>query len=182
MCLKHTNIGGAMKKFLWNIIIIVYVIFAIFVTVCLLSYNKYKVTEFGTYSLIIIDSNSIKGDFEKGSLLIIDGDVEPEIGEKTFFYNTSSQNEITLAEVKNKEVITSTETTYTFDGDKLVSSEHIIGSTATAKVLPHVGTILGIVESKWGYLFLIVLPSLLAFLYEVTKAIEEIKDNKGKEE
>lgn len=171
-----------MKKFFSNLFIIIYAIFAIFITICLLSYNEYKVTEFGNYSFIIIDSNDIKGDFQKGSLVIVDKDEEPEVGEKAFFYNSARQNEITLAEVKIKEATTDTETTYTFEGDKMISDDYMIGSTAHATELPKVGTVLGIVESKWGYLFLVVLPSLIAFLYEITKAVEDFKNSKEVEE
>lgn len=171
-----------MKKFFSNLIIIVYAIFAIFLTVCLLSYNDYKVTEFGNYTLVIIDSNDIKGSFEKGSLVIVDTDEKPEIGEKAFFYNTSNKNEISLAEVKNKETISEIETTYTFAGDKLVSTAHMIGSTEHATEIPYLGTVLGIAASKWGYLFLVVLPTLLAFLYEITKVVEDIKNNKDEDE
>ena len=168
-----------MKKFFSNLLIIIYAIFAIFLTICLLSYNEFKVTEFGNYSLIIIDSNDIKGDFEKGSLVIVDTDEDPEIGEKAFFYNTSNKNEISLAEVQNKEVVSDVETTYTFAGDKLVSTAHMIGSTEHTTVIPYLGTVLAITASKWGYLFLVVLPTLLAFLYEITKVIEDIKNSKN---
>jgi len=170
-----------MKKFFSSLFIIIYAIIAIFVTVCLLSYNDYKVTEFGNYSLIIIDSNEIKGDFEKGALVIVDKDNAPEIGDKAFFYNVLGKNEITLAEVANKQEYKNSETTYTFGEDVLVSESSIIGSTKGAKAIPYAGTVLGILESKWGYLFLIVLISLLAFLYEVSKAIEDIKDAKREE-
>ena len=170
-----------MKKFFLNLLIIIYAIFAIFLTICLLSYNEFKVTEFGNYTLVIIDSNEIKGDFEKGSLVIVDTDEEPEIGEKAFFYNTSNKNEISLAEVKNKEKISEIETTYTFSGDKLVSTAHMIGSTEHVTVIPKLGTILGVAASKWGYLFLVVLPTLLAFLYEITRVVEDIKEGKNKD-
>lgn len=170
-----------MGKFFSNIFIILYTVCAIAVTVCLLSYNEYKVTEFGNYSLIIVDSNDIKGDFEKGSLVIVDRDEEVEVGEKAFFYNTSKQYEIALADVIGVEEISEEETTYTFRGGKMISSTYMIGSANDATVIPTLGTILGIVESKWGYLFLVVLPSLLAFLYEITKAVEEVKSSKDDE-
>lgn len=171
-----------MKKFFSNTLVVIYAVFAIFITICLLSYNDYKVTEFGNYSLIIIDSNDIKGDFKRGSLAIVDMDEEPKVGEKTFFYNTANKNEIALAEVKNKEKLSEKETTYTFEGNKLVSSAYIIGSVENTTAIPVLGTILGIVESRWGYLFLVVLPSLLAFLYEITKVVESVKNDRESSE
>ncbi len=167
-----------MKKFISNLFIILYAVIAIFVTVCLLSLNDYQVTEFGNYSLIIIDSNDIKGDFKKGSLVIVDKDNKPEIGDKAFFYDVLGNKEITLAEVKNKQEYRNSETTYTFEGDYLVSGNSLAGSAKDAVEIPHAGTILSILESKWGYLFLVVLISLLAFLYEITRAVEDIRESR----
>ena len=48
-----------MKKLIRNIFIIVYAIIAILVTVCLLSYNEYKVSEFGSNSLLLINTNKL---------------------------------------------------------------------------------------------------------------------------
>lgn len=43
------------------------------------------------------------------------------------------------------------------------------------------GTVLKVLESKWGFLLLIVFPSLIAFLYEITELFSELKDKKRKE-
>ena len=48
-----------MKKILSNILFVIYVVIAVFVTVCLLSYNDFKVTEFGDYSLVIITDDEM---------------------------------------------------------------------------------------------------------------------------
>ncbi len=44
-------------RILLNCLITVWLIVAIFVTICLLSYNEFKVTTFGSTSLFIIDSD-----------------------------------------------------------------------------------------------------------------------------
>ena len=44
-----------MKKAVVNLIIILYVIIAIGTTICLLTYNEYKVSVFGDKTLIIIN-------------------------------------------------------------------------------------------------------------------------------
>ena len=59
-----------MKKVISNLIFIIYLIIAIFVTVCLLSYNDYKVTEFGDTSLIIVSDKKMQPDYNKGDLVI----------------------------------------------------------------------------------------------------------------
>ena len=61
-----------MKKLIRNIFIIVYAIIAILVTVCLLSYNEYKVSEFGSNSLLLINTNKLSDEYKKGDLVIAD--------------------------------------------------------------------------------------------------------------
>ena len=54
-----------------------------------------------------------------------------------------------------------------------------MGTTKTATKIPTVGSVLGALESKWGFLFLIVLPALLLFFYQISVVISEIKENKA---
>ena len=55
-------------KFIFGVIGSIYLLFAIFVTVCLLCYNEYKVTQFGDKSFIIIDDKS--DEYTSGDLVI----------------------------------------------------------------------------------------------------------------
>lgn len=171
-----------MKKFIRNLIIIVYAAVAIGVTICLLLYNEYKVSEFGNYSLVIINNNDLSPDFIKGDLVIIDRSKKIEVGEEAFFYNTYAK-EIAISKTKiiNAEEVTEIETTYTLDGGKLLSSQYIIGPVSASVKYSKIGTALGIIESKWGFLLLIVLPSLIAFLYEIAAVIMEFKGGKKEE-
>ena len=168
-----------MKKTITNIIFIIYVVIAVFVTICLLSYNQFKVTEFGDYSLVIVTDDEMAPDFNKGDLIIVDKSQEVLPGDKAFFYDTyNRQIEIRLGEVNDLERVTETESTYTFDGDHKVSSEYVLGGENTASVIPVAGTILSVLESKWGFLFLIVLPVLLMFFHQITVVIADLKNSK----
>ena len=89
-----------MKRVLGNIVFVIYAAIAVFVTICLLSFNDYKVSEFGDTSLLIIDSNQVEPYFEKGDLAIINKNDSIEEGDAIFFYNTYSPDmQITIAEV-----------------------------------------------------------------------------------
>lgn len=168
-----------MKKTILNTIFVVYVIIAVFVTICLLSYNQFKVTEFGNDSLVIVDDNELAPDFNKGDLVIVDKSIDVLPGDKAFFYDTyDRQIEIMLGEVVDLEKVTETETTYTFEGERKISSEYVIGGEKGISVIPGVGAVLGVLESKWGFLFLIVLPALLAFFYQITVVISDIRNSK----
>ena len=67
------------------------------------------------------------------------------------------QIEIKLGTIEAFETVTNKETTYTLEGERKISSQYVLGPAETAEVIPGVGTVLGILESKWGFLFLIVL-------------------------
>ena len=168
-----------MKKTITNVIFIIYVVIAVFVTICLLSYNQFKVTEFGNYSLVIVTDNEMIPDYNKGDLLILDKSVPVFTGDKAFFYDTyNRQIEVKLGKVQDLEKVTETESTYTFEGDHKVSSEYVLGGEVSASAIPVAGTVLSILESKWGFLFIIVLPALLMFFHQIMVVIGDIKDSK----
>ena len=173
-----------MKKVLGNIILAIYAVIAVFTTVCLLSYNEFKVTEFGDNSLILVTNEELSPDFENGDLVIVNGSNKDEIkvGDKVFFYREDSREvEICLGTVNDVQVISSSEATFTFDGDYIISDEYVIGSSDNVTVIPVVGTILSVLESKWGFLFLIIFPVLIAFIYEIVAVYTEIKESKKEE-
>ena len=171
-----------MKKKFLNFIFTIYIIVAVFATICLLSYNSYKVTEFGNKSLVIISDNELLPELKKGDLVIVDKNELILTGHKAFFYQTYNRNiEISLGNVQKIEKVNSTETTYTFDGDKSVSSEYVLGPLEGSSVIPMAGTVLSILESKWGFLFLMVFPVLLLFINQITKVFADIRESSKEE-
>ncbi len=167
-----------MKKVISNLIFIIYLIIAIFVTVCLLSYNDYKVTEFGDTSLIIVSDKKMQPDYNKGDLVIVEKSDEIKAGDKAFYYDTYNQQiKVKLGTIEDIEEVSESQINYMIDdGEHKISSEYVIGLASEASVMPNVGTILGIVESKWGFLFLIVLPALLAFVNQAMVVAAGIKE------
>lgn len=171
-----------MKKIIGNIVFVIYAVIAIFVTICLLSFNNYKISEFGQYSLLIIDSNQLEPEYNRGELVFVNKKDVIKEGDKIFFYNTYSPDiEVSLAEVTDIDQSKPTEKIYELNGEIKISDQYVIGPTNTTTSIPVVGTILGILESKWGFLFLIVFPSLVAFLYELYIVGMEIKNYKKTE-
>ena len=70
--------------------------------------------------------------------------------------------------------------TFSIDGNYQVVHENVIGTSKNEVVIGKVGGILKILESKWGFLFIIVFPSLLAFLREIRELILELTNKKDR--
>lgn len=169
---------------LLSILVWIWFLIAVFVTICLLSYNEFKVTTFGKYSFIIMDSDELEPRFKEGDLLVVkrNADNKINIGDEVFYYNTSKDSDVMIFtdEVEAKEEITKTETTYTLNNSR-VSGDYVIGSLDSTKSYPHLGTILGILTSKWGFMFLVIFPTLFAIIYEIMMIIDLTK-NKNEED
>ena len=115
--------------------------------------------------------------FKKGDLVIADKKSKVITGRRAFFYTTSDRKvEIKLATVEAIKEVTNNEKTYTLEGGTEISSEYLIGTEDGTEIIPTVGQILMVLESKWGFLFLIVMPSLILFIYQISVVISEIKN------
>ncbi len=170
-------------KILLGVIIAIYLTVVIFLTVCLLNYNKYNITEFKNSSLIIVEDDALAPKYTKGNLVVVKKSKPEEIkvGDEIFFYNTyENQVSVSYTEVIATEKITEEETTYTLKGDKKLSSSNVIGKGEGSKVYKSAGKTLKTLSSRWGYLFCIVVPILLAFIYEIYAVVKEIKHPKEK--
>ena len=84
-----------------------------------------------------------------------------------------------INKILEKETITKEESTFVVDGDHAVSSEYVIGTARTSKTYSKLGTILGILESRFGFLFMIIFPILILFIYEIYVVIKELKESRN---
>ncbi len=172
-----------MKKFLkilGGILFIPYILIVIVVTICLLNYNKYGVTELGSRTLIIVKDEALNPTCQKGDLLIVEKKENDTIKKEDsiFFYEQDKESKtviINLAKVLNTRKVTNKETTFTIEGNYEYSSEYVIGTTKDTKIYHNLGSILNILESRWVFLLVIILPILFIFLYELYEFILEVK-------
>lgn len=159
-------------KILLIVFLILYLTLEVFVTVCLLNFNEQRITEIGNTSLLIVDEG-FSEEYEKGDLLIVkkgDGS-EVNVTDMIFFYNPGENFVINYAEVEN--VLESNDYyTYIIGGDYNVYYDHYIGNDVTQ--LKGVGTILAILESQLGFLILIILPTMIAVIFEIYAIVMEV--------
>ena len=172
-------------KIIRNILIGIWFVIAIFVTACLLSYNDFKVSTFGKTSLLIIDNDEMEPEFNEGDLLVIkrNSDAKINVGDQVFYYNSAMNTStlVFLGDVEEKQAVSKTDSTFTIEGSK-VSGEYVIGSTDNAKVYHNAGKFLGVITSRWGFMFFILFPMLFAIIYEIMMIVDSAKKDKKEEE
>lgn len=167
-----------MKRAIGTILFVVYSIIAIGVTVLLLSYNEYNVSEIGGYTVYIVNDDALEPEYEQGSILLIESTSDKHVqeGDEIFLYKVinSQEFEFVSATLTGKQQ-QGNRITYTVNDTDNYDSSYFIGKADDTKVIEGWGTLLSILESKWGYLFCIVIVSLLLFLQEVFDLMIEIK-------
>ena len=139
-------------------------------------YNDYNITVINGKSIISLKSDY--DDLNKGSLVVVkDNDIS--VGDKVFYYEANGSDVgVNLRSVKNINKINASESTYTLDNDKVITKDFIIGTKNNAKVYPVIGGILLLLESKWGFIGIVILPVAVCFIFEIYTLVKEFKPKK----
>ena len=160
------------------LIVAVYMVVAVFLTVCLLNYNKYHITELGKKSLIIVSDDDLEPKYVKNDLVVVYKNNNEDIksGDYVFFYNAyQNQVSVNLGKIIKSTRVNEKEYTYTLEGNLEVSSQYVIGKSETSKAYSNMGLVLKVLESRLGFLLIIILPILVLFIYQIYAVILEIK-------
>ena len=156
------------KKVIVKIIICLYVALAAFTTFSLLKYNKQHLTEFN--NKIIIKLNNNVGKYKKGSLLIINKNNNFSTEDNVFYCQLKKKK----CNVKYGNINTIISDDYIINNE-VISEKLLIGTDKNVITIPYIAYPMQVLESRWGYLLLIVMPILVGFIYEVYIIIKEIK-------
>ena len=162
------------KSFIVGVLGCIFFTFAISMTVLLLNYNKYGLTQFGSTTMVMINEQISNETFKKGDLVLVKSRkiADLKVGDEIFVYRIISSNKITVEIGKVGQIYLEEDAIALENGDTF-SNEFIMGTSD--KIYNKIGTYLSIVESKWGCLFLVLVPCLLIFIYEIYALIVEIK-------
>lgn len=167
-----------MKRTIGAILFVIYAIIAITVTVLLLSFNDYNCSEIGEYTVYIVKDDSLEPEYKQGSILLIKetSDKHVQVGDEIFLYKVinSQEYEFVNRTLENK-LQQGKHIVYEVEQDEQYDNAYFVGKADDTIVIKGWGTLLSILESKWGYLFCIVIVSLLLFLQEVFDLIIELK-------
>ena len=162
------------KKLFIGIIGTAYFLFALAMTILLLNYNDYGVTQFGNKSLIIMTDNVASEKYNKGDLVIVESQNIDKIekGQEVFTYRIDSKG-IPMIQIGKVGDVYTDDKAIAFENGETYSMEFVAG--IGTKSYEKIGTALSIVESQWGFLFIVLVPCFLIFIYEVYSLIVEIK-------
>ena len=168
------------KKIITSILLIAFFAFTITMTVLLLNFNKFGVTQFEDTSLLIIKKSFSSETYKRGSLVFVESKniKDYKEGEEVFVYHLDGHGGVNIQLGVVGQVFVDDDA-ITFTNGGTYSSEFIMGSGT--KTYPKIGKILSILESKWGFLFIILVPNFFLFVYQLYALIIEIKYGKDDE-
>ena len=100
-------------------------------------------------------------------------------GDYVFYYDTyAAKVTVKYAKIENVKTINDDEKEIQLENDLILSSENILGKKQNTTTYKTLGAVFNALTSKWGYLFIIIFPMLIAFVYEIYAIFKEIKKKK----
>ena len=161
------------KGILVTILYVVYFAFALCMTVLLLNFNDYGVTQFGETSIVVLNEKVSFDGFEKGDVIIVESSNirDYKVGDTIFTYRI--EKKIPHIEIGKIGEVYETERAISFENGDTYSEEYIIGNPS--KTFKGIGNVLSVIESKWGFLFIVLVPCFLMFVYQIFALVVEIK-------
>ena len=165
-------------NWVWSFVEVIIIIYVVLVTMFVLCKNKYGNTQFGDYSFTNIDLIAEKNvkDTKKGDLLVVKNSNDIHKGDLIYYYAVLNDNYIVrsavVADVKEDDysalyTVSLSNTTIN------VASSRVLGKYST--VYNNLGSILSVLESRVGFLLLVLLPIMVVFIYQVYEFIIMLK-------
>ncbi len=163
-----------MRNIILGVVGLIYLVFVISMTVLLLNYNDFGVTEFGNDSIVIIDDEIKNENYEKGDLVVVEGKKVEDLkeGEEVFTYH-ADRNGVVSIDIGTIGQIALEERAISFENGSSYTEEFIVGQTR--EVYSNLGTYVGFITSQWGFFFTVLVPCFLIFVYQLYALIIEIK-------
>ena len=168
------------KKIFIGILGIAFFIFALGMTVLLLAYNAYGLTQFGNKTLILMTDDIYSESFNKGDLVVVENRGftkglgyadKVEIGDELFAVRVDAYGAVFI-EVGKVGKLYEDENAIAFENGSTFDIKFVLGEAVAS--YPTIGGILSIITSKWGFLFLVLVPCFLIFIYEIYSLIIEL--------
>ena len=169
-------------KVLWHILEVIIICYVVFVTACILFRNGYGYTQFGSMTVVTVNDVNVN-DFENisnGSLLLIKDSSSFKVDDEVFYYDIRDQKYIVVSD----RIVNIEDGKYIVDGvnennevvQVKLNSKKIIGKSYLK--IGTLGYLVDLLESKIGFLLLVILPIFIVFLYELVQFVVVFKEEK----
>ena len=161
-------------QFMWDLVEVLIIIYVIFVTTCILSKNRYGYTNLFGYTLVSVhqeDEAYIK-DSKAGNLLVVKNDGNVSKNQCVYYYYAD------VADPNNeKYVVRGAFVTDTIKGDggelyslkdkedPKISKARVLGNYSNQYAV--IGGVLEFLETRLGFLFCVLLPIMIVFVYQI---------------
>ncbi len=159
---------------MWDLVEVLIIIYVIFVTTCILSKNRYGYTNIFGYTLVSVhqeDEAYIK-DSKAGNLLVVKNDGNVNKNQYVYYYyaDVSDPN-------NEKYVVRGAFVTDTIKGDggelyslkdkedPKISKARVLGNYSNQYAV--IGGVLEFLETRLGFLFCVLLPIMIVFVYQI---------------
>lgn len=161
-------------KWLWEFVEILIIIYVIFITSCILCRNKFGYTQFGNMTFVTVNDNNAKffANNKSGDLLIIKGQqIGLNTGDVIYYYVTVDEKYVVRTNVIADKEEDDYAALYILNDDDgtSIASNRVIGKYVS--VHPGLGGTLDVLESRVGFLFLVLLPILIVFIYQIYQLV-----------
>lgn len=162
------------KSIILGILGVLFFCFALAMTILLLNYNDYGLTQFGSTTWVLINDNISSDSFKKGDLVLVESKklADLKIDDEVFTYRVGAKGNVHV-ELGKVGQIYSEENAISYENGDTYAMDFVIGTAD--KVYNKIGTYLSIIESRWGFLFIVLVPCFLIFIYEIYALIVEVK-------
>lgn len=164
-------------KILWDIIQVVIIVYVLFITFCVLFRNKFGYTQFDKITLASITEEEVDfiNDVNEGDLLLVRGTRKINIGDLIYYYYADGEH-FSIRSGYVKDVVDGETTSLYVLNDKYnsnVASTRVLGKESA--IYPKLGAVLNVLESKFGFLFLVLLPLMVVFIYQIWEFVVVLK-------
>lgn len=156
-------------RVLWSILEVIIIIYVICLTSLLLCKNEHGFTEIGKYTfnnVSLVDERNIHN-VKNGDLLIIENSNDIKVGDMIYYYTVYNDKYIIKTNAVVKIESDGYNSLYTLNDEDgiTIASTRVLGKRASKYA--KWGTVLDILESRIGFLFLVLLPIMIVFIYQV---------------
>ena len=164
-------------KWFFRVLQVIIIIYVLVITMFIINHNSFGYTEIGKYQFSVINKINKKyiSNSKVGDLLVVKKSNDINKGDIIYYYGVYNNHYIVKEGMVNDIEGKGKNRIYTIDKEnnlKIIYNK-VLGKGH--RLYHNIGKILEILESRMGFLFLVLLPIMVIFIYHVFQLFVHIK-------